>query len=355
MLLLFVSASGIGVMFYKEKFMRNYVNNVRANPFDNWSTDHIVLWSEMEDYLLAIIMFLATIKSLRLIRFNRHIYQMRLTLRSSLTPLCSFMAIFLVVVVSFASFGLLSFGSSMDSYSSLPLAVGSLLQMLIGGRFSYYQLKFAADGFLGPLFLFLYLMTSIAIVLNTFVAILNESYTKSRTEKAKDVNDIDSIELAQCLMSCVKSCIDFCRSFYEFLKQSVSCRRRFTSQKPVNGYHPAPFSKINHLVPRLASMESLCDIEIDSSRISLVDDLLSIVQKRLKRLSEQTLLEESLNAFQTTNVSRNSSEDKLDFESDSDSFLEEIGYPSSASSTFNFQDIFSFHGLSESDISETRL
>ena len=82
MLLLFVSASGIGIMFYKEKFMRDYVNNVRANPFDNWSTDDIVLWSKMEGYLLAIIMFLATIKSLRLIRFNRHIYQMRLTLRS---------------------------------------------------------------------------------------------------------------------------------------------------------------------------------------------------------------------------------------------------------------------------------
>ena len=280
---------------------------------------------------------------------------MRFTLRSSLTPLCSFMAIFLVVVVSFASFGLLSFGSSIDNYSSLPLAVGSLLQMLIGGRFSYYQLKFAADGFLGPLFLFLYLMTSMAVVLNTFVAILNESYSTSRIEKSKDIDDIDSVELAQYLMSCIKSWIGFCRSFYEFLKESVKCRRVFTPQKPVNEYHSVPSSKTSHLVPRLASMESLNEIEEDLSKLSLVDDLLSNVQARLRRISEQTLLEESLYTLQTTNESKNSSEYKLDFESDSDSFLEVVGYPSSASSTLNFDDIFSFHGLSESDISETRL
>lgn len=355
MLLLFVSAAGIGIMFYKEKFMRDYVTNVRENPYDNWSTDHIVLWSEIEDYLLSVVMFLATIKSLRLIRFNHHIYQMRFTLRSSLTPICSFMAIFLVVVVSFASFGLLSFGSSIDNYSSLPLAVGSLLQMLIGGRFSYYQLKFAADGFLGPLFLFLYLMTSMAVVLNTFVAILNESYSTSRIEKSKDIDDIDSVELAQYLMSCIKSWIGFCRSFYEFLKESVKCRRVFTPQKPVNEYHSVPSSKTSHLAPRLASLESLNEIEEGLSKLSLVDDLLSNVQARLRRISEQTLLEESLYTLQTTNEGKTSSEYKLDFESDSDSFLEVVGYPSSASSTLNFDDIFSFHGLSESDISETRL
>ena len=86
-----------------------------------------------------------------------------------------------------------------------------------------------------------------------------------------------------------------------------------------------------------------------------MDDLLSNVQARLRRISEQTLLEESLYTLQTTNEGKNSSEYKLDFESDSDSFLEVVGYPSSASSTLNFDDIFSFHGLSESDISETRL
>ena len=346
-LVVFFAAAGIGIMFYKEKFAREYVKNVRTNPFDNWSADHIVLWSEIEDYLLSTVMFLNTIKSLRLIRFNRHIYQMRMTLRASLTPLCSFTAIFLVVVLAFASFGLLSFGSSVVNYSSLPQAVGSLLQMLIGGKFSYYQLKFAADGFLGPLFLFLYLMTAMAILVNTFLAILNESYTLSREERTKDADDIDYVELVQYLCSCVKSLTCFCRSFYEFLRQSVVCRRRRTAKHHVNGYHLTPSSKMNQCAPRLASMESLNEIQI--SKLSLVDDLLSKVQSRLRRLSEETL-EESTYTDRETVV-----QGKLELESNCDSFLEDNLYHSSASTSMEFDEIFSFHGLSGSDISETPL
>ena len=347
--LIFFAASGIGIMLYKEKCTRDYVRNVRANPFDNWSADQIMFWSEIEDYLLSVVMFVVTVKSLRLIRFNPHIYQMRMTLRDSLFPLSSFALVFLVVIMAFASFALLFFGSSVLNYSTLPQAVRTLLQLVIGGKSSYYQLKFASDSFLGPLFIFVYLITAMAILVNMFIAILNESYTTSREETTKDSDDIDHAELAQYLWSCVKSSIRSCHSFYVFIRQSFRSRRH-SRKYQVNGYHKTHPPKLEHYAPRLASIDSMD--EILYPRLSYAEELLSKVQSRLRRLSDGTI-EESTDTYQYIDPEQSRFGSELELNSDCDSFLEGNCYYSSTPSSLNFDDNFLFDRLSASDISET--
>lgn len=348
-LLICFAVSGIGTMMYKEGCAREYVSNVRANPFDNWSADQIIFWSEIEDYLLSVVMFMATIKSLRLFRFNPHIYQMRTTLRDSVTPLTSFAVVFLVVIVAFALFAFLSFGSSVLNYSTLPQAVRTLLQMVIGGKSSYYQLKFATESSLGPLFLFVYFVTAMAILVNTFIAILNESYTMSREEKerTKDADDIDYVELFQYLQSCVKASIRSCYNFGKFVRLSL-CNRKHSRKYQVNGYHIAHSPKIN--VPRLASMDSLDEIQYPI--LSHAEELLSKVQLHLRKLSEGTIQENS-ETDQDTDQESNCFDSELEFNSDFGSFLEGKFCNSSTPSTFIFDDYFSYDRLSASDISDT--
>ena len=348
-LLICFAASGIGIMLYKEGCTREYVRNVRANPFDNWSADQIMFWSEVEDYLLSLVMFVVTIKSLRLFRFNPHIYQMRTTLRDSVTPLSSFAVVFLVVIIAFALFAFLSFGSSVLNYSTLPQAIRTLLQMTIGGKSSYYQLKFATDSFLGPLFLFAYLITAMAILVNTFIAILNESYTMSREEKegAKNADDIDYVELFQYLQSCVKASIRSCYNFGEFIRLSL-CNSINSRKYQVNGYHVAHAPKTN--VPRLASMDSLDEIQYPI--LSHAEELLSKVQLQLRKLSEETIQEIS-ETDQDTDQEGSCSVSELEFNSDCGSFLEGNFYNSSTTSTLIFDGNFLYDHLSDSDISDT--
>lgn len=343
------STSGIGIMLYKDGCTREYVSNVRANPFDNWSADQIMFWSEIEDYLLSVVLFVVTIKSLRLFRFNPHIYQMRTTLRDSVTPLTSFAVVFLVVIVAFALFAFLSFGSSVLNYSTLPQAVRTLLQMVIGGKSSYYQLKFDTESFLGPLFLFVYLITAMTILINTFIAILNESYTMSREEKerTKDADDIDYVELFQYLQSCVKASIRSCYNFGKFVRLSFRNRKR-SRKYQVNGYHIAHAPKIN--IPRLASMDSLDEIRYPI--LSHAEELLSKVQSHLRKLSEGTIQENS-ETDQDTDQESSCFDPELDFNSDCGSFLEGNFYNSSTPSTLIFDDNFLYDRLSASDSSDT--
>ena len=348
-LLICFAASGIGIMLYKEGCTREYVSNVRANPFDNWSADQIMLWSEVEDYLLSVVMFVVTIKSLRLFRFNPHIYQMKMTLIDSVTPLSSFAVVFLVVIIAFALFAFLSFGSSVLNYSTLPQAVRTLLQMVIGGKSTYYQLKFATDSFLGPLFLFVYLITAIAILVNTFIAILNESYTMSREDKerTKDADDIDYVDLFQYLQSCVNASIRSCYNFGEFVRLSF-CSGKHSGKHQVNGYHIAHTPKTT--VPRLASMDSLDEIQYPV--LSHAEELLSKVQLHLRKLSEETIQENS-ETDQDTDQEGSCSDSELEFNSDSGSFLEGNFCNSPTPSTLIFHGNFLYDRLSASDISDT--
>lgn len=348
-MLICFAASGIGIMLHKEGCAREYVNNVRANPFDNWNADQIMFWAEIEDYVLSVVMFVVTIKSLRLFRFNPHIYQMRTTLRDSLTPLSSFAVVFLVVIMAFALFGFLSFGSSVLNYSTLPQAVRTLLQMVIGGKSWYYQLKFATDSFLGPLFLFVYLITAMAILVNTFIAILNESYTTSREEKerTKDADDIDYVELFQYLQSCVKASIRSCYNFCEFVRLSF-CNRKQSLKYQVNEHHITHAPKYN--VPRLASMDSLDEIHYPI--LSHAEELLSKVQLHVRKLSEGTIQENS-DSDQDTDQDGGYSDSELEFNSDYGSILEGNFCNSLTPSTLNFDGNVLYNRLSASDISDT--
>ena len=179
------------VMFFmKAKYTSSFVKKVRNNPFETSSADYIVLWSTVEAYVLSFLTFIVTIKFLRVIRFNRHVCQMIGTLARSLNPLVSFFIVFMAATLAYAQLAFLLFGSTLDQYSSFFNSLRAVLQMLLGGKIFFYELK-SADGLLGPLFVFLYTFTMTMILLNMFIAILNESYIEVMEYPEKDFTNAD--------------------------------------------------------------------------------------------------------------------------------------------------------------------
>ena len=356
--LLSSATAAIVIMLYKEKYMREYVMNVHVNPFDNWSADQIVFWSEIEDYLLSCVMFLITIKSLRLIRFSSHIYQMRMTLRDSFTPLYSFAAVFVVMMLAFASFGYMAFGSTLIEYSSLLQSVSSLLQMLIGGKSSYYQLKVTTESSLGPVFLFVYLITALAILLNVVIAILNESYTTSREQTAKDTDDIDYVELLQYVWLRLKTLASYLHSFQNFFRETSRFGRNRRKYE-VNGCGRNALDS-ERFAPRLASMDSLREIQFPRASLETADEMISEVLINVTRLFVDTVPGNAANSdtnnksLDIDNEIESSSNYVSDFEinSECDSFLEGDLYNSSTLS-LELDEKFQFDQLSLLEVSES--
>ena len=293
LLQIFGAVAAIVMFFFKEMYTSEYVKRVQNNPFATSSTDYIVLWSDLEIYLLAFVIFIVTMKFLRLVRFNRHICQMTATIQRSFNHLLSFFLVFIAIILAYTQLGVLVFGASVPAYSSLFQAMRSVCQMILGGETYFHELK-AASRIVGPLFVFCYMLSMSMIMLNMFLAILNDSY-----EEVKEVegDSFADAELGEFMKTYFTTRVGYlCNELTSFFKKMI--RFREARKKPkiediecyvkvpmeVDQHDGVELSDENAKLAKLVSMEDLTDSEEDLA--SALDDVkrsLSDIGAELRR------------------------------------------------------------------------
>ena len=102
------------------------------------STDGYTNYSTLATYdnrltmLVGAVVFLANVKLLRLLRFNKHISHFSKTLERVRSDLASFGVIFGTVFVSFSLGGYLMMGRDKESFATFLRSFQTLFSMLIG-------------------------------------------------------------------------------------------------------------------------------------------------------------------------------------------------------------------------------
>ena len=174
------------VVFYviKSKKVLNSAIKVKENPFVSVSFGDAISWNHAENAVLAVAVFIVTVKLLHMIRFNPHISILMSSFRVSRRLLFSYSIIFSIIFLSYAQFGLLAFGSDIQRFSTFQRTLYLEFLMCLGGKMDLAELK-RANRVLGPLFGFSFNMLMAFIFLNFFVAVLNDSYedVKENTDK----------------------------------------------------------------------------------------------------------------------------------------------------------------------------
>lgn len=222
------------IFFLKSKYTTDFVKSVRNNPFETSSADYIILWSDVEIYVLSFLIFMVTLKFLLLIRFNRHVCQMMGTLSRAAEPLVSFLLTFVAAVLAYTQMAFLVFGSTLDPYSSFFRSLRAVLEMLLGGEMFFFQLK-SSERILGPLFVFLYMFTMTMIALNMFIAILNESYTEVIDCPR---NDLSNADLGSFMIAYLRRNLKLMvKRFTSFLKRPVFKGRRSRHKRSSKRWH----------------------------------------------------------------------------------------------------------------------
>lgn len=182
---IFQTSSAMAAMvsyFFKAKYTSDFVRHVRKNPFDTSSSDYIVQWYDLEIWLLSLVVFLVTIKMLRLLKFNDHICHLTYTVKSAVRHLVSYSLVFTATLVAYTQLGTLLFGSNVSSYSSMTQSLRMLLERLLGNNMYTKELK-AVNDIMGQLFTLAYSFSIGMILINMFLSILNSSYSEIRLMK----------------------------------------------------------------------------------------------------------------------------------------------------------------------------
>ena len=296
LLQIFGAVAAIVMFFFKEMYTSQYVKRVQANPFETSSTDYIVLWSDLEIYLLAFVIFIVTMKFLRLIRFNRHICQMIATIQKSMGHLMSFFCVFVGIILAYTQLGVLVFGSSVPAYSSFFQAMRSVCQMILGGETHFHELK-ATSRIVGPLFVFCYMLSMSMIMLNMFLAILNDSY-----EEVKDVQGdaFADAELGEFMKTYFKTRVGYLGdelvAFFKKMLRLTQIKRK-SKDEEIGGYVKVPITIIERFdddkvddgiefcddQPQLAMMASMEDLSDGEDDLDDVKRSLSDIGADLRR------------------------------------------------------------------------
>lgn len=180
----------------REKQTAQVLQKLKANPFVSVSFHDALLWFEIENYLICITVTTATLRLLKLLKFNSHIIVLFQAVRKSLKPTLSYAVVFCVIFTAYGHTGFLLFGKNAYMFSTIYRTIASQFLMCLGDSASRSILE-NVHIVHARIYVQSLLFITMVILINIFVAILNDAHSDSTSS---DENSED-IEVANLLLS----------------------------------------------------------------------------------------------------------------------------------------------------------
>jgi len=115
--------------------------------------------------------------------------QLSTTLSACSKDLLGFAVMFFIIFLAFAQLGYLIFGTQVVDFSSFQTAIFTLFRIILGD-FNFQALQ-QANRILGPLYFILYVFFVFFVLLNMFLAIINDTYSEVKADLASQPNEFE--------------------------------------------------------------------------------------------------------------------------------------------------------------------
>ncbi|XP_071131781.1 polycystin-1-like protein 2 [Mytilus edulis] len=132
---------------------------------------HLATWDEMLNVVIAILIFLTTIRLMRVLNYSTRVTQLATVLSHVAKDLLGCLILFFIVYMAFVGFGHLIFGRHLVTYKTLLVSVTTITNAIIGKN-SIDDLFITAP-VLGHIYYFLFVLFVIWILMTMLCATLN--------------------------------------------------------------------------------------------------------------------------------------------------------------------------------------
>jgi len=146
-------------------------------------------WSNAFKSAVAICVFFSWVKLFKYISFNKTMTQLASTLTRCAGDVAGFGVMFFTVFFAFAQLGYLLFGTQVEDFSNFSNAIFTLLRTILGD-FNFNEIE-QANRVLGPIFFLSYVFFVFFVLLNMFLAIINDTYSEVKEEISAQKNDFE--------------------------------------------------------------------------------------------------------------------------------------------------------------------
>ncbi|XP_019645325.1 PREDICTED: polycystic kidney disease protein 1-like 2 [Branchiostoma belcheri] len=176
LLVIAVGFSALGVYFHSQSIIDDVAIQRAAGNASFGAYKSAVGWFEVYTNLLGLLICCATLKFVRILRFNSHVYALSMTMRRSLKPVAQFMLTAGILIMAFTQTANLIFGVKLAGYKNITSSLQSLLFMMLGS-FDFEELE-QGHSLLGPLMFFTYQCMMQFFLLSMFMAIIMDVYAE---------------------------------------------------------------------------------------------------------------------------------------------------------------------------------
>nr|XP_020018913.1 polycystic kidney disease 2-like 2 protein isoform X2 [Castor canadensis] len=142
----------------------------------------LAYWSIYYNNIIAITIFFAWIKIFKFISFNKTMSQLSSTLSRCMKDIVGFAIMFFIIFFAYAQLGFLVFGSQVDDFSTFQNSVFAQFRIVLGD-FNFAGIQ-QANWILGPIYFITFIFFVFFVLLNMFLAIINDTYSEVKADYA---------------------------------------------------------------------------------------------------------------------------------------------------------------------------
>ncbi|CAL8108414.1 unnamed protein product [Calicophoron daubneyi] len=187
------SIAAIAAFAYMTQATTKHVNEfsrTHGTVFMNFQ--FLAYWNEALVYLTACICFFATLKMIRLLRFNKHIGLFGSVMSYAWRDMRYFFLVFGTVFLAFVIVFYLLYSATLKDFRSFLASMETSLQIILG-KFDFTAM-YEREMILGPLMFATFTLVIIFVMVSMFVAILDESFQKVMEDVSLQSDDHDITE-----------------------------------------------------------------------------------------------------------------------------------------------------------------
>ncbi|KAF7666868.1 hypothetical protein LDENG_00089920 [Lucifuga dentata] len=155
--------------------------------------EFLAFWQTQYNNMNAVNLFFAWIKVFKYISFNKTMTQLSSTLGRCAKDILGFAIMFFIVFFAYAQLGYLLFGTEVETFSTFVKCIFTQFRIILGD-FDYDAID-RANRVLGPIYFVTYVFFVFFVLLNMFLAIINDTYSEVKEELSSQKDELQITDI----------------------------------------------------------------------------------------------------------------------------------------------------------------
>ncbi|XP_078421465.1 polycystin-2-like protein 1 [Cetorhinus maximus] len=180
LVVILLSLLSIGFHIFRTIKVNILMGALLTDPESYADFEFLAFWQTQYNNMNAVNLFFAWIKIFKYISFNKTMTQLSSTLARCAKDILGFAIMFFIVFFAYAQLGYLLFGTQVANFSTFLKCIFTQFRIILGD-FNFDDID-NANRILGPIYFVTYVFFVFFVLLNMFLAIINDTYSEVKAD-----------------------------------------------------------------------------------------------------------------------------------------------------------------------------